>query len=305
MRTLIVSALAVGVWVIPVSHGVKQPEKRTIQRNVTTDADNAAKHNQSRRSPDAEMIDKLLTRELEIQQQNAHILQAEESHTSKQIETDERLAKYTKWLVFVGIVQGIVFFLTLLAIRHEAKIASEIASAARTNADAVGDNARALINSERPWVLVENLLLSELLPMEQQMPVQVTYEIQNYGRTPARIVRARTRFQMSNQMAEPPNPEVYEDSGGIVAQRIVPQMLTPRLGNIALLEPNRYMSADQIQAVNNGQIYLWAYGFIAYRDTLGTEGEYLTRFCYCYIVPPLIQPARFCLAGPTEYNQAT
>jgi hypothetical protein len=175
----------------------------------------------------------------------------------------------------------------------------------RDAADAAKASAQALIDGERPWVLVENLILLELLPMEQNRPVQVRYEIQNYGKTPARLVRARTKFQMSNQMDGPPNPEIYQDAGGKIPQRIVPPMLEPRLLNFAFLEPDRYLRMERIQAINNGDVYFWAYGFVAYRDTLGTDREYMTRFCYCYIVPPLMEPARFCLAGPPEYNTAT
>jgi hypothetical protein len=208
-------------------------------------------------------------------------------------------------LVVVGIVGAGIALYTLAEIKKEVEHANIIAGAAKDAADAALLNARAVIDSERPWVLVENLILLELLPMEHNTPVQTRYEIQNYGRTAARLVRARTKFQMSNQMDGPPNPEIYEDAGGNIPQRIVPPMLEPRLLNFAFLEPDRYLSTERIQAINNGAVYFWAYGFVAYRDTLGTDREYMTRFCYCYIVPPLMEPARFCLAGPPEYNAAT
>jgi len=89
--------------------------------------------------------------------------------------------------------------------------------ATKKAADAALLQVKHVIKSERPWILVENVQLSELLPMEHQQPIQVSYEVNNYGRTPARIVRARTRLQMSDDNSHPPNPEIY-DVGGVIPQ---------------------------------------------------------------------------------------
>jgi hypothetical protein len=109
-------------------------------------------------------------------------------------------------------------------------------------------------------------------------------------------------FEISATMDAPPHPEIY-DALGDIPNRLIPP--NQALGNIVSLTPNHYLTAQQVQAINNGDLFLWAYGFVAYRDTLGTDKEYLTRFCYCYIVPPLSQEAMFYLAGPNQYNDIT
>jgi hypothetical protein len=73
------------------------------------------------------------------------------------------------------------------------------------------------------------------------------------------------------------------------------------------------LSREDVSLINERRRFLCAYGFVSYTDTFDRPHE--TRFCYIYRVSSRavslvgtglgIDPSRFRIGGPEEYNQET
>jgi len=73
------------------------------------------------------------------------------------------------------------------------------------------------------------------------------------------------------------------------------------------------LSREDVSLINESRRFLCAYGFVSYTDTFDRPHE--TRFSYIYRVSTRalnsvgtgleIDPSRFRIGGPEEYNQQT
>jgi hypothetical protein len=221
-------------------------------------------------------------------------------------ENTGKLAKYTYELVWVGVLQGIVLFGTLLAIKHEAKIAKDIAAAA-------AKNAAALMLGDRAWVLIQKTtsrdrIQSPYLPTAEQMmsdnrlPHCIFY-LKNYGKTPAKMIAWKYELQIGDSPNAPPDITVYNMTNNMPV--FTPDML-PQASSIAQQVSFRTWSGPQeFVDVHERRKFLWLCGTVQYFDTFerGEGSEHETVFCYLWElrmnVPGWIS------AGPREYHKAT
>jgi hypothetical protein len=267
MRNLLVSALAVGVLIVPISQVVNPSANRRAQHDKVKGTDETVQHEQS---PESEAIEKAI----QIQQQNIQLLHAEETHAAAQIEEDARLVRYTKYLVWIGALQGAVFFFTLLAIGHEATIATKIAGAASANAKAV-------TRSERAWILVKPDLPDKLRLDDPDVFLTFTWSIKNVGRTPARLVETyATALRVKDIKAILPSPEYQAKPQPMNNFLLVPN---DSVGLAWLVEPlGEPFTLEEINDIKRHKLTLLAYGFVRYLDIFGNE--HTTRFCHRYMV---------------------
>ena len=302
MKSLIVNALAFGICFVPVSQRVSQPEK----------SQQTAKRNQGKQPPESEAINSIDASISKIQQRQAETLQAIENQNKEDLATQRELVKYTKWLVYVGVLQGFVFFLTLLAIHREASIANDIAVAARNNAQAAKASADAIIVENRPWLLMSEIMVPYLVPAVEATPgaERFSYCItmtKNYGKTPARVTTLWGRLEIGESPTTPPKDLVVE----IGRTAPIPQTYVFPPGETkaaeAMLSSGFISPEARDNVLTNKTKFLWLLGFVKYRDTFEREPsiEYESRFCYLYETR-LNSPAPFWTpAGPPEYNRAT
>jgi hypothetical protein len=128
MKFLIIVALILVAG--PTPQGTRHPEKRVIQGNGTSNTDNAAKAARDEQNANNQALrtvrDDVIRIEQEIQAQK---LQATASNASEEISVQRKLARYTKWLVFVGglqfvalVAQAFLFWRTLIAVTKQAGI---------------------------------------------------------------------------------------------------------------------------------------------------------------------------------------
>jgi hypothetical protein len=187
------------------------------------------------------------------------------------------------WALVVVGIGGIIYAArTLGAIRHEAQIAKEIAAAANLNAKAV-------IDSERAWIVAdENPRIADIASGQ---PITIIWTIRNGGKTTARVTEKAEAYSVQfslNGLPEQPNyslPTLWPD--GIV--------LAP---NSTLNCAVRVLNPDPWHQIENGSMILFVYGLVKYRDVF--EREHETRYIFRYDASKA-----FSADGKLEYSKAT
>lgn len=210
---------------------------------------------------------------------------------------------WSNWaLVIVGFGAILVALPTLWAIKHQAD---------------------ALMNAERAWILVTDIVnpVGLYLPDSPLYIPGIVYKMKVAGRTPARIINQGFRFHAvpkkpgrvppepdlpstPDYTSQTQNPEIPE--GG----RVIPSEIVFTIGHY--LESIQ-LSSEEFEELKRGDKIMCAYGFIEYRDAFDRPGK--TQFSYVYDFRwggvrtspegTVLNPPGFRLGGPAEYNKAT
>jgi len=226
------------------------------------------------------------------------------------MEIQRKLAKFTKYLVWVGalqfvalILQAVVFYRTLRQIDRQAGIMDghsqhlkDLATAASNNALAASLNAQAVINAERPWVSVN---VKQLFNNTRVL----NFEMTNEGRTPAEIISYVVKWQFRMTADDLPIPPFYGPEE-IPANKFFAPRETPRqiFSYDTTIPPN---DSERLAQLHNDWRFVF-YGVVRYASTLATVGGdksmHETRFCCWYSPTKRIEPVA---GGPDEYNLHT
>lgn len=170
---------------------------------------------------------------------------------------------------------------------------------AKVSADAALLNAQAVINSERPWIVVS-------IHPHPNIAGTFVFKATNRGRTPAELVSGHTAHTFTtipDNLPVPPNyvgPIICPNETLLVPEGSFDINVPPGVRPQAILD-NRQL-ADQMFNSNDVLIF---YGRIVYRDVLTTDGQTDTSHetCWCYAC--LENGNRFIATGPKEYNSRT
>jgi len=182
-----------------------------------------------------------------------------------------------------------------------AETAANTAQAAASIAQAALLNVQAVMNSERPWILVT---VEPSRSSENSFTVVAT----NRGRTPAQILATAERTRIAiDENHLPRTPEYRNEKPG--ASR-VPIILVP--GESVAIKP---FSRDDVKGLCDSEerfkrIEIWEekvflYGRIIYRDLIASvdDQEHETNWCCWYIHGR--QNSGLVIAGSSEYNSHT
>lgn len=179
-----------------------------------------------------------------------------------------------------------------VSLEQLATAAQENAAAAKASADAAFLNAKAVLNTERPWIVVK--------PRKSSANV-FTFEAVNQGRTPAQIIAQSFRWvvALSEVDLEEKSPEY---SRAILAY---PKFLVPS----GVPQDCAYWDVELIlqnipeeQEVRGGMRRIVGYGRVQYYDFLNrTEPPHETRYCYWW--NPTDE--ELMVGGPDGYNLYT
>ena len=172
----------------------------------------------------------------------------------------------------------------------------------RRSANAASLNARAVINSERPWVIVS------LLRSKRNDRDWLSFRASNEGRSPAIILCSFAQYGFTGDPNSLPVPPQY----GIELPKDVP-LLVPNIGHdlsghfIALYDYafGEVMSNDRerARAIQNGGSHLVFWFKIVYTTHLAIEARlppYETHYC-CEYTPNAGEYLK--IVGPAEYNR--
>ncbi|HXN26070.1 MAG TPA: hypothetical protein VN902_03050 [Candidatus Acidoferrales bacterium] len=211
-----------------------------------------------------------------------------------------------------GIIVGIF---TLFVLIEQTKATKRAAVAALLNAQAV-------LNSERPWILIPTK--SEFSEIEQPMlfarlpgEFRISYcnvWIKNCGRTPARIIEQKIRLVVGRELQAIPDPAIYYEPDAATPENY----MFPPDDKIVVQAafPDGFISAEDLTQVTSKEKktrYIWLCGYFKYVDAFGRIESpiYETRICYRWVydaqsqIDSDIHKNFWIMAGPREYNRAT
>ena len=197
-------------------------------------------------------------------------------------------------------LSGIMMALSVLKrIERQTISAGTAAAAAAVSAQAALLNAQAIIDSERPWLLIT---VEPSPGMENSFAVMAT----NRGRTPATIVATAEGMEFAIDEAHlPASPEYGEARPPRVPIILLSGESTPiesfsRDGWRRICE-----SEERFTRVANWEEKAYIYGKVVYKDWISPSDKQLheTTWCCWYIHGR--QKSGLVLAGPPDYNLHT
>jgi hypothetical protein len=197
---------------------------------------------------------------------------------------------------------GIMLALSMLKkIERQTAAAEAAAEAAHESANAALLSSQALVNSERPWLLVS----VEASPnVENGFTVVTT----NRGRSPAQIVATAERLRIAPDDTKLPKKPEFGDHDPLAP--MVPMILLP--GETAPLKPFSRADAralcesdEQFARIESWDEKIFLYGRVVYCDLISAPDKqtHQTDWCCWYIHGR--QKSGLVIAGGPEYNQHT
>jgi hypothetical protein len=204
---------------------------------------------------------------------------------NEDVQIQRKLAKFTKYLVWVGALQFIALIVQAIFFSIHSRHLGAVAVAAGDNAIAAKKSADALMNIERAWILIEKIEINGFAgPPDQEKIVSFSCHAKNYGRSPAMITGVVSKLEVRakrDASDAPLNGDIYETIFPQGDPRIVPPERS------FWFEPNESMiltpvQADAVQLLGQGREFIFAHGIIRYLDAFGRKSE--TRFNYRYEV---------------------
>jgi hypothetical protein len=191
-------------------------------------------------------------------------------------------------LFFVGFGGILVAVRTLRKIDEQIAATRDATVAAQTSANAANESVKAVINSERAWVMLDsvtphdehiaNLILQGNYPVPKLRVV-----FRNFGRTPAWITGHGFRFSIENKEWRPPNRyagEIESTFGGPLPPEPLPETWVPTVIEVSMEPPLVHkLTREEIQELISGEKILILYGIVVYRDTFSTKPTLETSVC--------------------------
>ena len=214
-------------------------------------------------------------------------------------------------LVLIGLVAGIMAWLTLRPIADQARFGRIAADAAKLNAEAV-------VNAERAWIRVlPHVWSPTLFPVwEQGDPIppegiklvlhNFPAQIKNVGNTPAIVDETAFKYILSKVEPSqlPPEPDYGEfvpGNGDIIVSG------NEWLADVGLSDGGA-LSKEQVKDIRTSKLWLYVYGIVRYRDVLRGD-SHETRVGYVYHFPQggmvNVEKDAFRPGGPPAYNRTT
>ena len=213
------------------------------------------------------------------------------------------------WHKFVEFPEGITawaLILTLVVIGIQAIIMQQhaghlktLSESAADNAEAARLNAQAIINSERPWVVIK-------IDRDGRLPNFFRVRAENRGRTPAAILSAREGCAEVTETAELQMSPAYSK----VKQFKEPLLLmSGESQGISDLSPD-HVKSGYFPDFADWEKIGYIFGSVVYRDLLDTPDapEHETRWC-CKLDPDLSGEIDaddlYLIQGPERYTRHT
>ncbi len=218
----------------------------------------------------------------------------------------------TLLLVIVAIWAARIAWRTLNRIADQARTGEMAANAAKQSAETATQAWDSAKRIDRAWVMVDRLDIPVFVPLPEAgtppPPVLAVHSYTNYGKTPAFIVEVGYRFvTLPNLAALSPEPNYRNPNAPVPLVPPKPDLGIPLLPNkstnpiAAPVEPSSLLTQPEINNIDKGEVVLYAYGFIEYRDVFDDPHE--TRWGYLFVVPAGFSTYRgWQMAGPDAYN---
>jgi hypothetical protein len=213
-------------------------------------------------------------------------------------------------LTLAGVIGVIAALRTLRAVKqqademvHQAQLIQEQTAVAKHAADAALLNAKAVINAERPWLLIRSAVgHSGATIMNDSGDVWVTFKATNVGRSPAEIIFSNVEIRRLLSGQEILGSETFPSENiSYSRQWAHTEWIAPgesfSMRGLSL----GFKDVPEVwKHLVEGTMILHLIRFVRYRDAIAGE-IHESRFCYMMarIGSPLV------MTGPAGYNKLT
>jgi hypothetical protein len=201
--------------------------------------------------------------------------------------TEHAITVFPRWYRLFSWPEGITAWAIILTLI----VIAEQTMQTRNAAESALLNAKALVNSERPWLIAEVVRGS-------QMPHFYEIQITNYGRTPARFLNGDASYLFAER------PDLLSVPPNYSSPFVLPKQLLIAPGK-GFPIPHGYNVPHLLQKPAAANKTLVIYGRVLYEDTIIPGVEHETRWCFGYIDVARGQTmgGDFMLTGPNEYTR--
>ena len=202
-------------------------------------------------------------------------------------------------LAIVGYVGIMLALSALKKIERQTSSAETAAAAAADSAQAALLHAQAIVDSERPWLLIT---VEPSLSIENSFTVMAT----NRGRTPATIVATAERIEIAiDETHLPGTPEYGEPGAPRVPIILLPGESTAIKSFCRDEAKGICESEERFKRVEKWEEKIFIYGNVIYRDLIAPRDKqtHETAWCCWYIHGR--QKSGLVIAGPPDYNLHT
>jgi hypothetical protein len=235
-------------------------------------------------------------------------LDDERADRKKQVEINIDIAYFTKVLAYVGGAQAIVAFLTVVlalltwfVTNKAANAARDAAVSARIAADTAKDQAAAMKERERAWIMVKPENPTGFPKPDSTFPFtfKFIWTAKNVGYTAGFLERVRPKAELRDYplSAEPPR---------IKPGQPLARFIIPANGSHGS-EIKKRITAEEFEKLASGKKCIVFYGFIEYRHIFSqpdAEPRY-TYFCSYWYSTKNGQGWKFAPIGPPKWINYT
>jgi hypothetical protein len=285
------NALIIAVWVIFVWQPV---QKQQLEPKPTT---------QQAQQPPSPSVTPAPITPAPIQAEPKSARQQDSSNSKSGDPLCDRLADafISNWpVVVVGLLGIVVAWWTLEDIKKQTLNTAHAVAAIDKHANAALLNAKAAINAERPWMLIEyEWRKTEGLE-------GIGFYAVNKGETPAEIIEAYFEREILACIPDNlPTPPRYKSPIFIPKRgdNLIVKGETWDLNPVPIHAESWIDNSMKRDAVESAREFVYFYGVIIYRDMLHDStdeaGLHYTRFCFAYdVFLKVLRPT-----GPQDYRQ--
>jgi hypothetical protein len=216
------------------------------------------------------------------------------------------MPEWIAWAAFIvlavlGYVGIMLALSTLRKIERQTAAAEAAAMAAHNSAQAALLNAQAIIDSERPWILIT---VEPSMQVDNGFVVTAT----NRGRSPAQIVSTSEQVMIAADETDLPRKSEQDNREPIAPK--MPVILLPDestgLKPFSRADARGYCESDeQFARIEGWEEKIFLFGRVVYRDLIAPPETqfHQTDWCCWYIHGR--QKSGLVIAGPPEYNMHT
>ena len=205
-------------------------------------------------------------------------------------DTPRGLYRVYLWATIVGVFVGLIglgfIYWQIRILKQTADATQTSANAAQKSAEATLLNAKAMIQTERPWIVVsvrkDRTDLFDSFNLKNR-PEHFSFHIKNVGRTPAEILHITVFEDLIPRMERIPdvppckNIVTYIEHSPLLAPEEPWQFDRMKMSGIDYRE-------NELRSIQRGTVHLLRYGIITYRNTSDPDKSNLleTKFCCIY-----------------------
>jgi hypothetical protein len=272
MKQIVIVALALSMWVVPIPQDRRQPSAGTTKKERGADAQLAEDARDKQQAAEIAALNAMLAALAKSEQESANERQQEAAIESENVHLQ-------RWMIGVGLAQTFALIGTLVFIGWQAKETARAAKATETAAKAAKTSADAFLSSERAWLIpAAESVKPNGLPTRTLVNSQVetvTVRIENCGRTPAWIMDWFIEAIVLDDTNIGQFTNAGRPEGDFPNARPFPQ------GRTEDFSVEWTTNQSEIAGVKAGQKHLYIYGFLQYRSIVGDD-PCVSRFCFHY-----------------------